>query len=237
LALNGAFLNQKLHLNDEAMRAWQQLTARNADRERLQAFIKKYLPTEVAQGLLAQIAQLSNADLALAIAELRTVPPYPLTRGANLAVECRDEIPFNDYFSAITAYQRAGLVHDLPANQVVAAEDREMRHIWAQCALFPTGVAAVTQNEAVTISVPVLIFQGGLDTVTPPSWAAAARQTLPNSFYLEFPGQGHGVIQQPLSAASGCPAAIALSFLNDPRHTPDAGCINSVYQIPWLLPR
>ena len=54
LALNGAFLTQQLQLDDEAMQEWQQLTARNADRDRLSRFIEQYLPTDIAQSLLAQ---------------------------------------------------------------------------------------------------------------------------------------------------------------------------------------
>jgi pimeloyl-ACP methyl ester carboxylesterase len=231
LALNGAFLTERLEMNDEAMQEWQQITARNADRSRLSRFIESYLPTVVAQSLLAQLAQLSDADLALAFAELRSIPSIPLTRGANLAVQCRDEQPFNDYLTAITAHQRLNI-----PDQLVEDEITRLRHQWVQCALFPTGVAAANQSEGVSSDLPVLILQGGLDTITPPSWAEAARQTLDNAYYLEFPGQGHVVIQQPLSIASGCPAQITRQFLDDPAHAPDSGCIHDVYAIPWLLP-
>jgi pimeloyl-ACP methyl ester carboxylesterase len=231
LALNGAFLTQELQMDSEAMREWQQLTARNADRSRLSHFIEGHLPAAIAQPLLAQLAQLSEADLALVFAELRSVPVHPITRGANLAVECRDEQPFNNYLIAITAHQRLGIPDALVADEVM-----RLRHYWAQCALFPTGVAAHSQTQPVTSTVPVLIFQGGLDTITPPSWAADARRTLPNAIYLEFPGQGHVVIQQPSSIASGCPAQLVRHFLDDPMHAPDTSCIESAYQIPWVLP-
>jgi pimeloyl-ACP methyl ester carboxylesterase len=118
----------------------------------------------------------------------------------------------------------------------VADEVTRLRHDWAQCALFPTGVADATQTQPVTTSVPVLILQGGLETITPPSWAAAALRTLPNAYYLEFPGQGHLVIQQPASVTSGCPTQITRHFLDDPIHAPDASCISRTYQIPWVLP-
>lgn len=226
LALNGAFLPQEL--DAEAQREWQQLTARNADRNRLIRFIERYLPPAVAQSLLAQLAQLTDADLALVFAELRSVPVYPLTRGANLAVQCRDEVPFNDYQRAITAHQQLGIPDDL-----VADELNQLRHTWVQCALFPTGVADATQNEPVTSTIPTLLFQGGLDTITPPSWAAEAQKSLANAFYLEFPGQGHIVIQQSSSASSGCPVQIVRRFLDDPTQAPDASCIEKSYQIHW----
>jgi hypothetical protein len=231
LALNGAFMMQELQLDSETMREWQQLTARNADRSRLSHFIEDHLPAALAQPLLAQLAQLSDADLALVFAELRSVPVHPLTRGANLAVECRDEQPFNDYLTAITAHERLGI-----PDALVAGEVMRLRHYWAQCALFPTGVAASSQTQAVTSTLPVLIFQGTLDTTTPPSWAAEARRTLSNAIYLEFAGQGHVVIQQPSSVDSGCPAQLVRHFLDDPMNAPDTGCIESTYQIPWVLP-
>lgn len=231
LALNGAFLTQQAEMNEEAMAEWQQLTARNADRSRLSRFIESYLPTAIAQTLLAQLAQLTDADLALVFAELRSVPIHPLTRGANLAVECRDEQPFNDYATAITAHRSLGI-----PDALVAGEVTRLRHYWAQCALFPTGVADPSQSEAVTSSVPVLILQGGMDTITPPSWAAAAQRTLANAYYLEFPGQGHVVIQQPVSVTSGCPAQITRTFLDAPTRPPDATCLSESYQIPWVLP-
>jgi pimeloyl-ACP methyl ester carboxylesterase len=231
LALNGAFLTQQSHLDDEAMHEWQRLTARNADRNRLSRFIERYLPTEVAQTLLAQLAQLTGADLALVFAELRSVPIHPLTRGANLAVECRDEQPFNDYFVAITAHQALGIPDEL-----VAAEITRLRHNWVQCALFPTGIASSTQSQAVTSSVPVLILQGGLDTITPPSWSAEAADTLTNAYRFDFPGQGHVVIQQSLSVTSGCPVQITRRFLDDPHQRPEVACIEKIYRIPWFLP-
>jgi pimeloyl-ACP methyl ester carboxylesterase len=231
LALNGAFLTQRLQLNPEAMHEWQQLTARNADRDRLRRFIENYLSATVAQNLLVQLADLTGADLTLVFAELRSFPTYPLMRGANLAVECRDEQPFNDYNIAITAYQKLGIPDELVADEIT-----RLRHYWAQCALFPTGVAPINQTQTVSSSVPVLILQGELDRVTPPSWAAEAQRTLPNAFYFEFPGQEHVVIQQPLSISSGCPAQITRHFLDDPAHAPDGTCISNTYRIHWVLP-
>ena len=146
-------------------------------------------------------------------------------------MECRDEQPFNDYETVITAHRALGI-----SDALAAAEVARVRHYWAQCALFPTGVAANSQTQPVTSSIPVLIFQGGLDTITPPSWAAQAQRTLFNATYLEFPGQGHVVIQQPISIASGCPAQLARQFLDDPTQAPVATCITTNYQIPWVLP-
>jgi pimeloyl-ACP methyl ester carboxylesterase len=231
LALNGALMTEQLQVDAMALRKWQQLTARNPDRSRLSLFIEEHLPSSIANPLLMQLAELTDDDLALVFAELRSIPLHPLTQGANLAVECRDEQPFNDYERVITAHRTLGI-----PDALVAKEVARLRHYWAQCALFPTGVADRSQTQAVTSSIPVLIFQGGLDTITPPSWAALAMRTLLNATYLEFPGQGHGVFQQSTSITSGCPDLLTRQFLDDPTQSPVPTCIDRDYQIPWVLP-
>lgn len=231
LTMNGALMMLQSELDATATHEWQHLTARNADRERLRTFIETYLPAEMVETLLAQLSQLTDADLTLAFAELRSVPIHPLTRGANLAVECRDEQPFNDYLRAISAHHAQGIPDELVADEI-----ERLRHYWAQCILFRAGVASPIQNQAVNSDLPVLILQGALDTVTPPSWAAEAQRTLSNASYLEFPAQGHIVIQQQTSLSSGCAAQITRAFLDAPSQPPDTTCIDKYYQVPWVLP-
>jgi pimeloyl-ACP methyl ester carboxylesterase len=84
--------------------------------------------------------------------------------------------------------------------------------------------------------VPALILQGGLDTVTPPSWSQEAATTLAHAHRFVFPGQGHVVIQQPLSVSSGCPTQMVRAFLDDPALAPDGACIDEIYDVAWALP-
>ncbi|HXF61408.1 MAG TPA: alpha/beta fold hydrolase, partial [Caldilineaceae bacterium] len=208
MALNGAYYLNLGRLDEtarEAARAeWQRLAARNPDRERLARFIQAFLPPAEAGPLLEALAALGDDELAAVFADLAGAPVHPLVNGANLAVECRDELPFNDYGRAVAAHRSL----ELPA-AVVTAELEQLRRLWAQCALFPTGAAAITQTLPVTSDIPVLIFQGGLDSTTPPSWAALARRSLSRAHYLEFPAAAHVVIRQPASLASDCPARLA----------------------------
>lgn len=220
MQINGAYYLQSDQLGLEARAEWQQLTARNPDRTRLQRFIKQYLPAAEAQLLLAALASLSDADVALVFAEMAGTPAHPIVVGANLAVECRDEVPFNDFATAMTAHRSMSL-----PDALVMEEMTQLRHRWAQCALFPTGVAAPAQTLPVHSSVPVLILQGGLDRITPLSWAVSAQRSLPRAHLLEFPSAGHEVMRGQGGGASSCPARLARAFLAAPNRIPDASCI------------
>lgn len=229
LRLNGAYYLQRDHLDEAALAEWQRLAARNPDRARLQRFIQGYLPAVEAQPLLALLAALSDADLSLVFAEMSGAPAHPLATGANLAVECRDELPFNDQAAALHAHRSLGLPDALLAEEIAL-----LRHRWVQCALFPTGAAALTQTLPVSSRVPALILQGGLDAITPPSWSALAQRSLPHAVRLEFPGAGHEVIRQGGRQAASCPARLARDFLADPARPPDAACIDDT-RPAWMF--
>jgi pimeloyl-ACP methyl ester carboxylesterase len=231
LDLNGALLPRLPTLTATAHAEWLRLTVRNADRARLGRFLQVYLPAALAQPLLRQLARLDDAALAQVFAGLQGLPAHPLITGANLAVECRDEVPFNDYAAVLDAHRAASI-----PDRVVAQARDDLRHFWAQCALFAPEAAPISQSLPVTSTLPTLILQGALDNVTPPSWAQIARQTLSNGVYVEFPGQGHIVLDQPLSVTSGCPLQIVRDFLADPQAAPDTQCIATVYGASWVLP-
>ena len=230
MRLNAAFFPNREQLPAAAQVEWRQLAGRNADRARLARFIANYLPA-AAVDLLAALAELNDGELSLVFAELAGAPPFPLTAGANLAAECRDELPFNDYAAAVTAYAERGIPADL-----VGGELRQLRQFWARCALFPTGQAALTQTQPVYSRLPVLILQGGLDAVTPPAWAAAAQATLPAARYVLFPAAGHVVTAQAESLRTGCVTQVVRAFLDAPHAQPDTACVAAHYGLVWQLP-
>ena len=72
------------------------------------------------------------------------------------------------------------------------------------------------ENEPVASDIPTLVLAGEYDPITPPAWGELASNGLENSFFLEFPGLGHGV-----SLEGGCPLGIILAFLDEPSVNPD----------------
>lgn len=74
-------------------------------------------------------------------------------------------------------------------------------------------------DEPVVSEVPTLVMNGEFDPITPPKWGELVASTLPNSFVITFPGQGHGNFLD-----SPCATAIGVAFLNDPTLSPDSSC-------------
>jgi pimeloyl-ACP methyl ester carboxylesterase len=75
-------------------------------------------------------------------------------------------------------------------------------------------------NAPIASNVPVLLFNGQYDPITPPAYGEVAAQTLPNSYLFTFPGRGHGALPD-----DRCAQGIAQAFLNDPASAPAASCL------------
>ncbi|HSJ52101.1 MAG TPA: alpha/beta fold hydrolase, partial [Anaerolineae bacterium] len=114
--------------------------------------------------------------------------------GMNISVMCHEEVPFNAP-SEIAA-----------ARESVAPELRSMATLTSTleiCGLWGAGQAGEVEDQPVSSDVPTLILAGQFDPITPPAFGREAARSLPNSFYFEFPGLGHGVTLEP------CPLEIA----------------------------
>jgi pimeloyl-ACP methyl ester carboxylesterase len=75
-------------------------------------------------------------------------------------------------------------------------------------------------NLPVSSDIPTLIFAGEFDPITPPVWGQRVAESLPNSFFYEVPGHGHGV-----TVLSACPVNVMKAFLNEPTEAPNNACI------------
>jgi pimeloyl-ACP methyl ester carboxylesterase len=140
--------------------------------------------------------------------------------GMHYAVQCAEEMPFAGE-EALDGIAPARL-RDYFAGSV--AEEVEA------CALWGVPAAPPLENEAVTSDIPALVLAGEYDPITPPAWGAQVAETLPNAFYYEFPGLGHGV-----SLDHPCPLQIAQDFLAAPDEEPDAGCIAAMGAPPFIV--
>lgn len=75
------------------------------------------------------------------------------------------------------------------------------------------------EKKPVTSDIPTLILAGSLDPISPPQHGKFVHQNLPNSYYMEFAGMGHGVM------SSDCAKKITIEFLNQPILEPDRQCL------------
>ena len=149
---------------------------------------------------------------------------------AQMASACRDEWAFTQYQTALAAHKTLNIPDPLVAGDVAT-----LRAWGAACALLPTGKAPLRQAEPVRSAIPTLIYQGLLDSVTPPSWSAAARKTLSHHYHFEFPGQTHDILQQPLTLKTGCATRMAIQFYHLPDEAPGSECIEPNYGFAFFI--
>jgi len=92
---------------------------------------------------------------------------------------------------------------------------------------------AYGENAPVTSDIPTLIITGKYDPSTPPFYAQQVASQLSNSYYFEFPNQGH---TPTAGDTSGCAMDTALAFLKDPTVEPSRACLNELKQVDFLVP-
>jgi pimeloyl-ACP methyl ester carboxylesterase len=83
--------------------------------------------------------------------------------------------------------------------------DTRVRSQMAVCDIWPKTDLPENYGDPVKADVPVLLFSGTMDPVTPPRWGEEAARHLPNSLHVVFPG-AHGAFGE-------CPTSIMQQFL------------------------
>src|ERR1700752_784021 len=98
----------------------------------------------------------------------------------------------------------------------------QLPRLFDECDIWDVGSADTSVHDPPRSEIPVLIMNGTLDAVTPPSEAERAAKTLPKSQLVLVPGFGHGAL-----GLSACAVSIMLDFFNRADKV-DAGCIASI---------
>ncbi len=98
------------------------------------------------------------------------------------------------HFSALCAEDIAPLTDDDVAKHTAGTfmGDHLIAGYREVCSAWPAAKLPPSWWEPVRSDVPVLIFSGERDPVTPPSWGEAVARHLPNSLHIVVPGGGHG---------------------------------------------
>jgi pimeloyl-ACP methyl ester carboxylesterase len=96
------------------------------------------------------------------------------------------------------------------------------KHISDIAAKWGARVAGPAEHEAVISDIPALILAGEFDQNTPSYWGKLAGGTLANSHYIEFPGAGHGVINNGI-----CALSVMKAFFDSPASSPDDTCVKA----------
>jgi pimeloyl-ACP methyl ester carboxylesterase len=104
--------------------------------------------------------------------------------------------------------------------------DYRLRMYRAACAVWPH--ARVPDNRGAVASVPVLLIAGALDPVTPPRFAEAAAQQVPNAHVVVVPGMAH-------AGADPCVEGIVAQFIRrGSLQGLDTECVRTVKAPPFI---
>lgn len=139
------------------------------------------------------------------------------SEGQYYSVECREEVPFDDYNRA------ANLTSDYDDDLSYALLSDTDFMIGICDEVWQVGVSDSIERDAVVSDIPTLLLNGTYDPATPAEWARLAAETLSNSQYFEFPGYGHGIID-----TGACATDLMLEFLSSPSTRLSGACVNAI---------
>ena len=139
------------------------------------------------------------------------------------AVECKEELPFNDFDEAVEA---AAVIPD-PIHDYLLSE---IENQFLICQIYGLEPADDVEMDAVYSDVPTLVLAGDYDPITPPADAQLAAETLGSSYYFEFPSHGHGITD-----SGDCANYIIAEFLADPTVEPDGSCIADILRPAFII--
>jgi pimeloyl-ACP methyl ester carboxylesterase len=147
-----------------------------------------------------------------ALLPLLAPAPSSFNWGLRLSIWCGEEMPFED---------PARMAAQVAAAQGLGGADGRTATA-AMCAAWRVSAAPAGANDAVKSAVPVLILAGEFDPVTPPAWGRRLLRTMPNSRFVQIPGQSHGAM------FNRCGGQLTVAFLRDPRAPLTLDCIASM---------
>jgi pimeloyl-ACP methyl ester carboxylesterase len=172
--------------------------------------------TALLPQLLTDAAR-GNFQGLFALAFSTDLPKGAMSEGLFLSVVCAEDMPriSADDIARETAGRFIGS----------AMFDTRMQ----PCAFWPKGEVAADYYEPVRSALPVLIFSGEDDPVTPPSWGEHVAQTLPNSRHVVVPGAGH------ITLMRGCVAELVGQFLDRASARDiEPACVQSLSRPPFF---
>ncbi len=106
--------------------------------------------------------------------------------------------------------------------QIVELQEDQPQMLLDTCKIWQVSPLPAAVDDPVAANMPTLLLSGGFDPITPPQYAAAVAQNLPNSLNLVFPAGGHGQL-----LGGDCSDEIIRAFINDPNTPPDSSCIQA----------
>jgi pimeloyl-ACP methyl ester carboxylesterase len=188
---------------------------------------ERLMEREGVAGIPELVFQTRDKKYTLITADIERDAPPPGTMpdpnydGVYNTVICADEAPFTTA-QAITA-AAAAIPSDL--RPYFTEERLDM------CGAWPVAAAPASANAAVSGEVPTLFLSGGIDPVTPPSWAQAAARGMTHGHFVLLPGLSHGTMGTP------CANSIIADFFANPAVAPAAACAPGLPAVKFRIGR
>jgi pimeloyl-ACP methyl ester carboxylesterase len=139
---------------------------------------------------------------------------------------------YDGMFYAVTCTEDAPLISEAEAverSEGTVFGDRTVAFLEV-CAEWPKGEVSSEFREPIISDVPVLIFSGEADPITPPSHAETLAETLTNETHLIFRGMGHG------NLASRCTMGIFNDFLETASTAGlETACVEDIEPPPFFV--
>lgn len=146
--------------------------------------------------------------------------------GMHFSVQCMEEAPFTSFESALAS----AAAFPIPAGHFATSPN--MGEVLFRVCEGWRGDTPINPVEQVPVfsAIPTLVMTGEYDPITPPYWGVLAATTLPNSYYFEIPGVGHGA-----TVADDCPLDIMRQFLDSPGVPPNGRCITDMEPLEFVV--
>ena len=176
--------------------------------------------TELLPYIPSVIANTANGDYEMLewfVGIAVNVQTHVQSVGMTLSVECHEEIFATTVDAMREDFERYPHVAEL-AYQSTFGDPSTVQTICEEWGAAPFDPI---EGQPVISDIPTLVLAGEFDPITPVYYAQTVADTLLNSYFFEFPAQGHGVSLW----QSECAANIARTFVIAPWAVPDANCI------------
>ena len=152
-----------------------------------------------------------------------------------------DPISIGMHYSIVCSKDpsQANLNAVVEANKAILPEVRKVlepsaAQYFAVCGTWPSKNADPKGMTAAKSDVPTTLVSGQFDPITPPRYAAIAKETLPNATSVTLRGGGHSAIG-PTNPAGACGLSVMLSLIARGT-TADTGCANQLQTTYAKLP-
>jgi pimeloyl-ACP methyl ester carboxylesterase len=194
----------------------------------ISTFFQAFYLTDLIPTLPQSVYDIQKGDYTLltTITTLQLLQLSYISLGMNMAVNCKEEIPFDNAASVNAILQSIR-----PELRGFARRELIDPSAFDVCAAWKEGAPNPIENQPVVSDIPTLVFSGEYDPITPPDYGREAAQTLSKGYFFEFPGIGHGVIP-----SSPCATGMAQAFITDPTVSPDATCLAQVQEPYFVTP-